>query len=116
MAIEELPPWQSVQPRCTVFVRCIVGSSLEVWQETQPPDFLSASSWDSPTPNVAAGFSPTWFAVAEWKAKRKDNNETPRTAMFRGEAPRVLREGDIVHTPQKVNFATPKSEKSVRPV
>ena len=28
--IEELPPWQSVQPRCTVFVGCIVGSSVEV--------------------------------------------------------------------------------------
>src|SRR5215467_5855490 len=25
---EELPPWQSVQPRRTVFVGCIVGSSM----------------------------------------------------------------------------------------
>jgi hypothetical protein len=28
--MEELPPWQSVHPRKTVFVGCIVGSSVEV--------------------------------------------------------------------------------------
>jgi hypothetical protein len=44
--MEEFPPWQSAQPICTVFVGCIVGSSVEVWQETQPVDLPSASSWD----------------------------------------------------------------------
>jgi hypothetical protein len=36
--VVELPPWQSVQPRKTVLVGCIVGSSVEVWQEMQPDD------------------------------------------------------------------------------
>src|SRR5713226_855335 len=31
--MELFPPWQSVHPRCTVFVGCIVGSSVDVWQE-----------------------------------------------------------------------------------
>src|SRR6266403_4246339 len=48
----ELPPWQSVQPRWTVFVGCIVGSSVEVWQEMQPDDLRSACSCDWPR-NVA---------------------------------------------------------------
>src|SRR5580658_269386 len=43
---EELPPWQSLQPRNTVFVGCIVGSSVDVWQEMQPDDLRSASSCD----------------------------------------------------------------------
>jgi hypothetical protein len=38
MEMEELPPWQSVHPRKTVLVGCIVGSSVEVWQEMQPDD------------------------------------------------------------------------------
>src|SRR5271154_3767484 len=41
--MEELPPWQSVQPRKMVFVGCIVGSSVEVWHVMQPVDLLSAS-------------------------------------------------------------------------
>src|SRR5438046_8091638 len=45
---EELPPWQSVHPRCTVFVGCMVGSSVEVWQEMQPEDLRSPSSCDWP--------------------------------------------------------------------
>src|SRR5580704_19000125 len=48
MEIEELPPWQSVQPRKTVFVGCIVGSSVEVWHEMQPVDLRSASCCDWP--------------------------------------------------------------------
>src|SRR5580704_12842810 len=44
--IEGFPPWQSVQPRKTVFVGCIVGSSFEVWQEMQPVDLRAASSGD----------------------------------------------------------------------
>jgi hypothetical protein len=38
-----LPPWQSVQPRITAGVRCIVFWSLAVWQETQPALLASAS-------------------------------------------------------------------------
>src|SRR5712692_8216168 len=45
---EALPPWQSVQPRGTVFVGCIVGSSVELWQEMHPEDLRSASSCDCP--------------------------------------------------------------------
>jgi len=44
--IEEFPPWQSVQPKKTVFVGCIVGSSVEVWQEMQPVDLRAAFSGD----------------------------------------------------------------------
>src|ERR1700687_1057975 len=39
---EEFPPWQSVQPRRTVFVGCIVGSSVEVWHQEQPADLRAA--------------------------------------------------------------------------
>src|SRR5271154_5147554 len=46
--MEKLPPWPSVQPRKTVFVGCIVGSSVKVWQEMQPVDLRAASSGDCP--------------------------------------------------------------------
>src|SRR5258708_37276487 len=42
--IEELPPWQSVHPIWTVFVGCIVASSVEWGQEIHPHDFQSAPS------------------------------------------------------------------------
>src|SRR5580692_1273464 len=45
---EEFPPWQSVQPRKTVFVGCIVGSSVEVWHVMQPDDLRAASPGDCP--------------------------------------------------------------------
>jgi len=46
MLTEDLPPWQSVQARWTVFVGCMVGSSADVWQVMQPVDLRSASSGD----------------------------------------------------------------------
>ena len=49
------PPWQSVHPSWTVFVGCMVGSSIGEWQLTQPADFRSASSRDCP--RTAASFS-----------------------------------------------------------
>src|SRR5215468_7697414 len=45
---EEFPPWQSVQPSCTVFVGCMVGSSIGEWQVMQPADLRSASLLDWP--------------------------------------------------------------------
>ncbi len=38
------PPWQSVQPRRSVPVACMVGSSVCVWQEMHPALLRSASS------------------------------------------------------------------------
>jgi hypothetical protein len=58
--MEELPLWQSVQPRKTVFVGCMVGSSVEVWQEMQPEDFRAASSGDWPRTEEAAGVALTF--------------------------------------------------------
>src|SRR5215472_7614131 len=45
---ETLPPWQSVQPSCTVRVGCMVGSSIGEWQVMQPADLRLASSRDCP--------------------------------------------------------------------
>src|SRR5579859_2967 len=73
---EEFPPWQSVQSRCTVFVGCIVGSSVEVWHEMQPMDFFPGGSTVWLTLDVAPGFSPAWFVGAECNATTKDNAET----------------------------------------
>src|SRR5215469_3065361 len=42
------PPWQSVHPSSTVFVGCIVGSSIGEWQVLQPADLRSASARDWP--------------------------------------------------------------------
>src|SRR5579883_3306891 len=53
-ATAALPPWQSVQPSRTVFVGCMVGSSVEVWQEIHPADLRSASCCDCPS-NAASG-------------------------------------------------------------
>jgi hypothetical protein len=58
MEIEAFPPWQSVQPMCTVLVGCIVGSSVEVWQEMHPEDLRSASSWDWPRNGAASCEAP----------------------------------------------------------
>src|SRR6266849_9525217 len=33
---------------CTVLVGCMVGSSVDVWQEMHPEDLRSASAWDWP--------------------------------------------------------------------
>src|SRR6266436_4691823 len=55
--MEELPPWQSVQPRKTVFVGCIVGSSVEVWHEMHPDDLRSAASCDWPRTGGASCFA-----------------------------------------------------------
>src|SRR5207302_9120103 len=38
------PPWQSVQPNCTVPVECMVALSVAVWQVMQPALFRSACS------------------------------------------------------------------------
>src|SRR5215469_7798916 len=46
--MELFPPWQSVQPRCTPFDGCIVGSSVAVWQDMQPVDLAIAASCDCP--------------------------------------------------------------------
>src|ERR1700722_1709661 len=52
--MEESPPWQSTQPRKTVFEGCMVGSSVEVWHPMQPEDFASASAWDWPRNSAEA--------------------------------------------------------------
>jgi hypothetical protein len=44
MRTSAFPPWQSVQPRRSVPVACMVGWSVCVWQETQPALLRSASS------------------------------------------------------------------------
>src|SRR5712691_8359701 len=114
MEIAELPPWQSAQPRCTVFVGCIVGSSVEVWQETQPADFCAASSGDCPrkedgSPGVRAG-----GVEVPPAARRKENAETPSTQRLRRADGTDWRSVRIICVPQKVNFTEPKSENSVR--
>src|SRR5580692_3372776 len=58
--MEELPPWQSVQLSETVFVGCIVGSSVEVWQERQPEDWRLACSWDGPPTGGTSCFACTF--------------------------------------------------------
>src|SRR5215469_2582809 len=40
------PPWQSVQPRRTVRVGCMVGSSIPEWHKRHPALFRSTSSGD----------------------------------------------------------------------
>jgi hypothetical protein len=42
----------------------MVGSSVRVWQETHPADFLSGSSQDGLAVAAAARFSPAFFAGA----------------------------------------------------
>src|SRR5271154_4746732 len=74
--MEELPPWQSVQPRKTVFVGCIVGSSVEVWQEMQPDDLRAASFGDWPRTDGAPCFARRFEAGATQRTKIKDNAET----------------------------------------
>ena len=49
------PPWQSVHPSLTVFVMCIVGLSVAVWQELHPADLRSASACDWPSSVSEAG-------------------------------------------------------------
>jgi hypothetical protein len=116
IAMEEFPPWQSVHPRCTVFVGCIVGSSVEVWQEMQPADLRSASSCD--WPRNGAGFCAAGAAGLELAriAKKNDNAATQGTLSFRREeVPGFIAER-MFCVPQKVNFTEPKSENCVRPV
>jgi hypothetical protein len=63
--MEELPPWQSVQPRKTVLVGCIVGSSVDVWQEMQPDDLRAASCSDWPRTDGASSFAWTFEDKSE---------------------------------------------------
>src|SRR6476646_10229346 len=42
------PPWQSMQASCTVPVVCMLGASVNPWQETQPALLRTASSCDCP--------------------------------------------------------------------
>ena len=113
-ATEELPPWQSVQPRWTVFVGCMVGSSVEVWQEIQPEDLRSASSCDWPRNGPAScGARAGGFELA-CRAKKKDNAATQRTLQVRREEGADWRSLFMIGAAQKVNFTEPKSEKSVR--
>src|SRR6266852_2695684 len=101
---------------CTVLVGCIVGSSVDVWQETHPEDLPSASSWDRPWNGAASCEAPAGKFELARRAKRKDNAETQRKQRFRREdVPGVWR-GSILCPPQNVNLTEPKSEKSVRPV
>jgi hypothetical protein len=83
--IDALPPWQSVQPRCTVLVGCIVGSSVEVWQEMHPADLRSASSCD--WPRNEAESCETFEGEFELVriARKKDNAETHSTPSVRRE-------------------------------
>src|SRR5215467_10783202 len=61
MLADASPPWQSVQPSATVFVGCMVGSSVCEWQVTQPADLRSASSHDWPRSRSASS-----CGKAEW--------------------------------------------------
>ena len=101
---------------CTVLVGCIVGSSVDVWQETHPEDLRSASSWDSPQNGATSCEAFTDDFELAWRAKKKDNAETQRKQRFRREDFLGSWSENILCAPQNVNFTEPKSEKSVRPV
>src|ERR1700694_5085819 len=112
-ATEELPPWQSVQPRWTVFVGCIVGSSVEVWQEIQPEDLRSASSCGWPRNGGAACGNFAGRVGGAHLGRKRDNAETQRTQRVRREDETGWRSLFMIGASQKVNFTEPKSEKSV---
>src|SRR5712692_4948432 len=96
MALEEFPPWQSVHPRRTVFVGCMVASSVEVWQEMQPVDFLSASSWDSPRKEAFSCRARVRGFELAYRAKRKDNAEKLRRPRLRREEAAAWMNGGMV--------------------
>src|SRR6266850_1162799 len=70
---------------CTVLVGCIVGSSVDVWQEMHPEDLRSASSWDWPWNGAASCEAPVGKFELARRAKKKDNAETQRIQRFRRE-------------------------------
>src|SRR6267142_7045089 len=70
---------------CTVLVGCIVGSSVEVWQEMHPEDLRSASSWNWPRNGAASCRAPADKFELARRAKKKDNAETQRTLRLRTE-------------------------------
>jgi hypothetical protein len=82
---EAYPPWQSEQPRKTVFVGCMEGSSVEEWQETQPDDLRAASCWDWPRTGEESCEARTGTTLSTPKAKTNDNAQTAKALMFRGE-------------------------------
>src|SRR5579862_9874611 len=43
-----LPPWQSMHASCTVPVVCMLGASVNPWQDTHPALLRAASSCDCP--------------------------------------------------------------------
>jgi hypothetical protein len=116
MAMDEFPPWQSVQPRCTVFVGCIVGSSVEVWQEMQPADLRSASSCDWPRNGADSCTLGAAGPELAQIAKNNDNPAAQATLSFRSEEMSGFFSERMFCLPQKVNFTEPKSENCVRPV
>src|SRR5579872_4476627 len=66
-----LPPWQSMHASCTVPVVCMLGASVNPWQETHPALLRAASSCDCPgdcpgsNANAANRISPPATAAIE---------------------------------------------------
>jgi hypothetical protein len=88
------PPWQSAQPRKTVPVGCMVGSSLCTWQVTQPVDLASASCWVWPRSAWTDSCRPVLGrkALRDCKAKAKKESEVQSASRSRTFArPRSLR-------------------------
>src|SRR5882762_4470973 len=85
MAAEEFPPWQSVHPSCTVFVGCMVASSIGEWQEMHPPDLRCASSFDCPRSPSAGS-----CRGAECPRSPKTRNAIAITAKQVADAPRGI--------------------------
>ena len=90
---EELPPWQSVQPRETVFVGCMVGSSVEVWHEMHPADLRLASSCDWPRTIDDGGSCKALAREEERREMNKDSAVTKRGQRIRSEERLSLRSG-----------------------
>src|SRR5438132_3130448 len=61
----------------------MVGSSVEMWQEMQPEDLLSASSCDWPRNKADSCDARIGGFELACKARKKDNAETQRTPSAR---------------------------------